>query len=91
MNQFITDFIQALVQKEDVTEIKNTTEETRGVIYEVFATYNILTQDNRREPTFDIIQKEYDYLNLPSLDDSNFKQKLVFELDKTSDCILMIL
>jgi len=64
------------------TELTNTTEETRGVIYDVFATYNIVIQDSKRSPALEMIQKEYDYLSLPSLEDKEFNEKLDKELEK---------
>ncbi|MED4072165.1 hypothetical protein [Priestia endophytica] len=64
------------------TEIENTTEETRGIIYDVFATYNIILQNVRRVPAFDMIQQEYEDLKLPNVNDKDFGQKLKTEVEK---------
>lgn len=58
------------------TELANTTEKTRSSIYDVFATYNIIIQDAKCRPAFEMIQKEYNYLNLPSLGEEEFNTKL---------------
>ena len=69
--------------KRQFTEIENSTEEIRSIIYDVFATYNIILQDHRRFSAFDIIQQEYNYLNLPILNDKDFGLKLKSELEQS--------
>ncbi|WP_019393683.1 hypothetical protein [Priestia filamentosa] len=69
--------------KRQFIEIENTTEETRSIIYDVFATYNIILQDHRRFPAFDMIQQEYNHLKLPILNDKDFGPKLKSELEQS--------
>ena len=57
-------------------DIPNTTQEIRGVIYDIFATYNIILLDERRQPVLEKIKEEYNHLELPNLDDKKFEIKL---------------
>ncbi|MBK3494083.1 hypothetical protein JFL43_04260 [Viridibacillus sp. YIM B01967] len=57
-------------------DIPNTTQEVRGIIYDIFATYNIILLDRKHEPVLNIIREEYNYLELPDLDDKKIKIKL---------------
>ena len=64
-------------------DITNTTREKRGVIYDIFATYNIILLDERRYPVLEIIREEYDYLILPYLANKEvFRESLSFEFEK---------
>lgn len=59
-------------------DITNSTEEIRGVIYDIFATYNIILLDRKNEPVLNTIREEYKNLELPDLDDGEIKTKLSF-------------
>lgn len=53
-----------------------TTDEIQGIIYDIFATYNIILLDRRREPVLNKIREEYKDLKLPDMDDKELKIKL---------------
>ena len=57
-------------------DIPNSTQEIRGIIYDIFATYNIILLDRKREPVLNKIREEYKYLKLPDVDDEEIKIKL---------------
>lgn len=57
-------------------DISNSTTEIRGIIYDIFATYNIILLDRRREPVLNKIREVYKDLNLPDMDDKELKIKL---------------
>lgn len=57
-------------------DIPNTTKQVRSIIYDIFATYNIILLDRRRYPMLERIQNEYKYLEIPELDDEELKSKL---------------
>ncbi|MDV7766518.1 hypothetical protein [Peribacillus sp. CSMR9] len=57
-------------------DIPNTTQEIRGAIYDIFATYNIILHDKRRQPMLEKIREENNHLEIPDLDDKEFKSKL---------------
>ena len=59
-------------------DIPNSTQEIRGIIYDIFVTYNIILLDRKREPVLNKIREEYKYLKLPDVDDEEIKIKLSF-------------
>lgn len=59
-------------------DIPNSTQEIRGIIYDIFATYNIILLDRKREPVLNKIREEYKYLELSNVDDEEIKIKLSF-------------
>lgn len=72
------------------TELINTTREVRGIIYDIFATYNIILLDNRKSAALDMIRKEYFDLDLPEIVDINFKSKLSSIFDKKLNVSLIL-
>ena len=58
--------------------IPNSTQEIRRIIYDIFAAYNIILLDRKREPVLNKIREEYKYLKLPDVDDEEIKIKLSF-------------
>lgn len=59
-------------------DIPNSTQEIRGIIYDIFATYNIILLDRKHEPVLNKIREEYKYLELSNVDDEEIKIKLSF-------------
>lgn len=56
-------------------DIPNTTQESRSIIYDILATYNLILLDQRREPLLNKIKDEHN-LELPNLNEEEFKSKL---------------
>jgi hypothetical protein len=57
-------------------DIPNTNSEIRGIIYDIFATYNLILLDKRRQPMLGKIREEYNHLDLPDFEDKELKSKL---------------
>lgn len=56
--------------------IPNSDEKSRGIVYDIFATYNLMLLDEKYKIALNKIRAEYNYMKLPDLEDNEFYQKL---------------
>lgn len=57
-------------------DIPNSDEKSRGIVYDIFATYNLMLLDEKYKIALNKIRVEYDYMKLPDLEDNELYQKL---------------